>query len=261
MAAEDTGRAGGQPTNDDIQAHCAEIDRCNQRGGRMLSIVNLMEAQTLTRDLAAYFLAAIGNGASFMVGALPGGAGKTTVMGALLNFVPPDVHLVPADSEQTIAHALHEHTRHCFICHEIGAGSYYAYLWGEPLRRYFDLPDAGHMLATNLHADTFDQARRQVCEQNGVTPVKFRRMNVIYFLAVEHQPQGINRRVTSVWESDGKSDHRQIHGGETPGLPADGTALVSAEAFNAAGQTIDRLMASGVRSIRDVRKFLVREHF
>ena len=78
-----------------------------------------------------------------MVGALPGGAGKTTVMGALLNFVPLGVHLVPADSEQTIAQALREGTRHCYICHEIGAGSYYAYLWGDPLRRYFDLPDAG----------------------------------------------------------------------------------------------------------------------
>ena len=41
-----------------------------------------------------YALAAIGNGASFMVGANPGGAGKTTVMGALLNLVPDDAELV-----------------------------------------------------------------------------------------------------------------------------------------------------------------------
>ena len=71
-------------TNDEIKKHCAEIDRCNQRGGRMLSIVDLIDAGTVTRDLAAYSLAAISNGASFMVGAMPGGAGKTTVMGALL---------------------------------------------------------------------------------------------------------------------------------------------------------------------------------
>lgn len=63
-----------------ILAHCAEIERCNQRGGRMLSIVDLIEAGTMTRELAAYSLAAIGAGASFMVGALPGGAGKTTVI-------------------------------------------------------------------------------------------------------------------------------------------------------------------------------------
>ena len=63
----------------ETQAHCAEINRCNQRGGRMLSVVDLIEAGTMTRDMAAYSLAAIGSGASFMVGAPPGGAGKTTV--------------------------------------------------------------------------------------------------------------------------------------------------------------------------------------
>src|SRR5512137_1124903 len=143
----------------EVQAHCAEIARCNQRGGRMLSVVDLIDAGTLTRDVTAYALAAIGRGASFMVGALPGGAGKTTIMGALLNLVPADVRLVPADSLETIASGLRERSaRRCYVCHEIGAGPYYAYLWDEALRRYFELPDAGHMLATNLHADTYAEA-------------------------------------------------------------------------------------------------------
>jgi len=77
----------------------------------MLSIVDLIDAGTMTRDVAAYSLAAIGNGASFMVGALPGGAGKTTVMGALLNFVPREVRLVPADSISTVEQGLHEPDR------------------------------------------------------------------------------------------------------------------------------------------------------
>ena len=88
------------------EAHCRQIDRCNQRGGRMLSIVDLIEAGTFPRDLAACCLAVIGGGGSFMVGALPGGAGKTTVMGALLNFVPSDVVLVPADGLDAIEQAL-----------------------------------------------------------------------------------------------------------------------------------------------------------
>jgi len=72
---------------DPILHHCREIDRCNQRGGRMLSIVDLVQAGTFTVDLAAYALAAIGKGASFMVGALPGGAGKTTVMGVIQSLL------------------------------------------------------------------------------------------------------------------------------------------------------------------------------
>lgn len=85
--------------DDSIVRHCREIYRCNQRGGRMLSVVDLIEAGILGEELAAYCLAAIGQGASFMVGAMPGGARKTTVMGALLTFVPPDVELSPADGQ------------------------------------------------------------------------------------------------------------------------------------------------------------------
>lgn len=226
----------------------------------MLSIVDLIEAGTVSRDQAAYLLAAIGNGASFMVGALPGGAGKTTVMGALLNMMPPYVQLVPADCEQTVEQGLHERTRRCYICHEIGAGSYYAYLWGKPLQRYFELPAAGHLLATNLHADTFEQARAQVCDENGVLPAKFRHMNVILFLSVTRQPGGVGRRVASVWDSDGSHDHIQVLGGKAPGLSIASSSLVPIKAFRAAGKTIDGLMASGARTIQEVRDFLIKAH-
>ena len=47
----------------------------------MLSVVDLIEAGTMSRDLAAYCLAAIGGGASFLVGAMPGGAGEATGWG------------------------------------------------------------------------------------------------------------------------------------------------------------------------------------
>ena len=62
----------------------------------MLSVFDLLGAKTLDLDLAAYLMARISRGASFIVGSVPGGAGKTTVMCALLNFVPVDVSLIPA---------------------------------------------------------------------------------------------------------------------------------------------------------------------
>ena len=140
-------------SDDDIPRHCREINRCNQRGGRMLSVVDLIEAGTMTVELAAYCLAAIGGGASFMVGAMPGGAGKTTVMGALLNFVPAGMDLVPADGQEVIRQGRRKPSPpQCFICHEIGSGPYYAYLWGQDLRDYFSLAEAGRMLATNNNA-------------------------------------------------------------------------------------------------------------
>ena len=225
----------------------------------MLSIVDLIDTGTMTRELAAYSLAAIGNGASFMIGALPGGAGKTTVMGALLNFVSSDIPLVAADSGAVIAAGLTGQThRRCYICHEIGDGPYYAYLWGEPLRRYFELPTAGHMLATNLHANTYEQSRAQVCDENSVPLVAFCRMNLLYFLAVERQPHGVQRRIVSVWEGDGKSEHRQVFDGKNPAKPF-GSRLVSGAALQTATRIVERLMSAGVRQIHEVRAILTAE--
>jgi hypothetical protein len=224
-------------TTDTIRRHCREIDRCNQRGGRMLSIVDLIDAGTISRDLAAYVLAAIGDGASFMVGANPGGAGKTTVMGALLNFVPDDVELVPADGMAAIQSASAVPGRRCYICHEIGSGPYYAYLWGEELRAYFELAGAGHMLATNLHADTYDQAYHQVVVQNGVSDEAFWRMNLLFFLHL----RGRERTIASVWESDGQSPHREI-------LTA-GAVIPSADSAD----PINKLIESDARTIEEVR--------
>lgn len=219
----------------------------------MLSIVDLIEAGTLTPDQAAYALAAIGRGASFMVGAVPGGAGKTTVMGALLNLVPTGARLVPADSGSAVVSGLGQAAdRRCYICHEIGPGPYYAYLWGEPLRHYFALADAGHMLATNLHADTCEEAHDQICRRNGVPEDRFRRMNLIFFLSVERHGRQIRRRIGSIWESDGANNHVRVS-------ESAASSLVTAESFCEARAMIERLLASGARHIDAVRAWLVRE--
>ena len=237
-----------------IQQHCDVVERCNQRGGRMLSVVDLVEAETLTPDTAAYSLAAIGAGASFMVGALPGGAGKTTVMGALLGLVPADVALCAASDMPVIERGLRTpEPRTCFVCHEIGSGPYFAYLWGNALRRYFELPRSGHMLATNLHADTVEQARDQVCADNGAPAGSFRQMNVLYFLAVEPDGMQVRRRVVSIWESDGQSEHALLWSRED-GLWHRPSSLVLDGARERARQRIDAMQASGVRTIEEVRE-------
>ena len=237
-----------------LQRHCQEIARCNQRGGRMLSIVDLIEAGTLSRELAAYAFAAIRRGASFLVGALPGGAGKTTVMGALLNFVPRGVALAPADGLDAIAAGMQAPApRRCYICHEIGSGPYYAYLWDEELRAYFGLAAAGHMLATNLHADTYREAHAQICTDNGVPESALRRMNLMFFLSVRRSGVRVARRSEAVWESDGTSAHRQVFPAAGAAQEIAPTALVPAAALGAGRQVIEELMTRGARTIEDVR--------
>ena len=241
--------------SDAVDRHCAEIDRCNQRGGRMLSIVDLLDAQTVTRDLADYLLAAIGSGASFLVGARPGGAGKTTVMGALLNFVPPDVDLVPAvDIEAIEAGIRAPAPRRCYVCHEIGWGVYYAYLWGPSLRAYFTLPAAGHLLVTNLHADTLEEAEDQIVRQNHVPVEAFRKMQLALFLEVRGGWQG-RRELVAAWEGDGASPHRRVYTRGKPGLK--GSRLVPPDARRRAHDRLQRVLDGGARTIQDVRTALV----
>lgn len=241
-----------------LNRHCAEIDRCNQRGGRMLSIVDLIEADTVSVELAAYALAAIGGGASFMVGALPGGAGKTTVMGALLNFVPAAVPLLPADEGAMLKRRAPAHGRRCcYVCHEIGPGPYYAYLWGAPLRAYFELAAAGHTLATNLHADTYPQARAQICRDNRVSAEALCRMNLMFFLDVSRSGGNTFRRIVEVWESDGHQPHRRVFAAGAPLPLAETSTLVSAAEMARAHRRIEQLSTHRARTIEQVRAVVV----
>jgi type IV secretory pathway ATPase VirB11/archaellum biosynthesis ATPase len=74
----------------DLEQHNhRQIEQLNQRGGRMLSIVDLIQAGTIRVQMAAYAMRAMAEGASLLTAAGPGGAGKTTLMAALLNFLPP----------------------------------------------------------------------------------------------------------------------------------------------------------------------------
>ncbi len=177
----------------------------------MLSVFDLLAAKTLDLDLAAYLMARISRGASFMVGAVPGGAGKTTVMCALLNLIPADIPLVAAVPEAVHGAVDQEVSRRtCYICHEIGSGSYYAYLWSEDLRTYCGLSEQRHMLATNLHADDLEQARDQVCGTNGVQADHFNKFELLIFLRVKGGYFDARRWIDLVYSSDGSSEHELI---------------------------------------------------
>ncbi len=201
-----------------IVQHCAELNRCNQRGGRMLSILDLLDAGTLDLDLAAYLMAKVAKGSSFMVGANPGGAGKTTVMCALLNLVPPDIELVAATSDAVRA-ATNEDSgpRRCYICHEIGAGPYFAYLWDRDLRAYCALAKQGagpakqgRILATNLHADDLDETRAQVCDENGVPLPHFNAFDLLVYLRVKGGPFNARRTIDKIYASSDGADHELV---------------------------------------------------
>ncbi len=188
----------------EIRRHCAALEKCNQRGGRMLSIFDLIEAGTVDLELAAFMMSRIVQGASFFVGARPGGAGKTTVMCALLNLIPAGCEIVAATPAQVReVEGRDAAERKCYVCHEIGAGPYFAYLWNGDLVSYCSLGSRGQILATNLHADDLDEARQQICVTNGVPVSDFQRFGFAVFLRV----RGALRWIEDVYVSDGMSPH------------------------------------------------------
>jgi len=245
--------------HDAIAKHCDELNRCNQRGGRMLSVFDLLAAKTLDLDLAAYLMALISTGSSFMVGSVPGGAGKTTVMCALLNLVPVDVPLIAATPEAVYKAAnTNASPRTCYVCHEIGSGNYFAYLWAEELRAYCTLLEQGHILATNLHADNLEQAKNQLCNTNSVPGEHFNKFELLIFMRIENRYLKAKRRIQEVYSSDGSSGHELIFSANrNKTLDKNAKHYLADPEYVAACREFLQKMPPGVRTIEDTRRHVV----
>jgi hypothetical protein len=247
--------------HDAVAKHCEELNRCNQRGGRMLSVFDLLAAETLDLDLAAYLMARISKGASFMVGSVPGGAGKTTVMCALLNFVPAHVPLIAA-TPQAVHEAANNKlspSRVCYVCHEIGSGYYFAYLWADALRAYCRLSENGHILATNLHADNPQQAREQICETNGVPNEHFNKFDLLIFLRIEDSYFKAHRWIEEVYSGDGASGHKLIfHAKNKLALDENAKHYLADPQYVASCQEFLANMPPNVRTIEGTRRHVVK---
>jgi hypothetical protein len=171
------------------------VERSNQRGGRMLSVVDLLRAGTLNRRQAAWLLARIEQGASWMVGARPGGAGKTTVMSALLAMLPAGerVRLTNPGSGWEMSRP-----GECIVAYEISRGYYDAYIWGADLAHMAALGACGCRLVTNLHADTLVEAREQIVRENGVPAEGFDAFGMFLPLAVRRRGLAVERVIPAI---------------------------------------------------------------
>ena len=256
----------GKPfmTKQAILSHRDAINACNQRGGRMLSLIDLLEAESVDLPLAAYLAAMMQQGISLLVGANPGGAGKTTVMCALLNFVPLDTTLQAAENMNTLRQAEKQPKDHrtCYVAHEISPATYYyAYLWGRAAQRFFALNTYGHIIASNLHADTLKETRDQLVNQNGVVPKHLDAVTLKVYLGTQRQSAWSRRRwVRRVYENDGKNDHL-IWRADSPGhfVRQRKSQLVSEADESHYAELLKRMQDENVFRISDVRRVLLKD--
>ncbi|MFH1008965.1 MAG: hypothetical protein V1800_15940 [Candidatus Latescibacterota bacterium] len=244
-------------------AHIRVLNDCNQRGGRTLSLLDLLDAGTVDLPLAVYLAAAMRSGASLLVGALPGGAGKTTVMCALLNFVPDATILAPVESPVVSAEMRPgvPLSRLCFVAHEISNGPVHGYLWGGEARAFFGLGAQGYGIASNLHADTLEETRDQLCRENGVPETHLDSVSLKVYLRVEQIAGGSTRRwVRCVHESDGAQD-RLLFSRDEEGLlvrqEGVDSVLASKEREHEYARFLSKLRQKGLFRIEDVRRALL----
>jgi hypothetical protein len=210
-----------------IQAHVRAINDCNQRGGRMLSLVDLIAAGTVNLPLAAYLAAAMRSGASLLVG-------------AQRNPRPGDT---------------------CYLAHEINNAFYYAYIWGEEAQVFFSLIAQGHIVASNLHADTLAETHDLVCQKYGVERAHLDAVTLKIYLEVKRTiGWNVQRRVSRVYESNGVQDRllwtskRGTFIRQEPGE----SAIVSPEQEKEYAEFLTTLIRQDTRHIDEIRRRLVR---
>jgi len=189
------------------------VDQLNQRGGRTLSIVDLIRAGTISVEMSAYAFRAMHEGASLLTGARPGGAGKTTLMAALLSFLPPGVPIVTVDHAGVIDEGLARDPNEpsCYLAHEIGSGHWYGYIWGRDVARFLSLIEAGRRIASCLHADTLDELADIICSPPlEAAREQLGRVGLVLFMDLSARLGRYRRRVATLHEADGTGAHQLL---------------------------------------------------
>ncbi len=118
-----------------------------------LSILDLVNSGTIDCKLASLLWTLMENRASLLVAAGPSSAGKTTLLRALLDFLPPGLKQIPLRGDyedfQFVNSGHPENTY--LIAEEIGYWGYADYLRGEQAVRTFKLLPQGYALGATIH--------------------------------------------------------------------------------------------------------------
>jgi hypothetical protein len=164
-----------------------------------MSVVEIMRAGTLPPRLAAAFWLGLERGASFVFAADPPGAGKTTILTALLAFARPETVAYftrgwgetfdlpsPSDGHPTYL-MVNEMSDHLPV-----------YSWGPYVVRIFELLSEGYSLCTTVHADTVEGVIEQLEEDVGVPAAHLARLTFVVPLAIARRDGVTLRRVRDV---------------------------------------------------------------
>lgn len=200
----------------------AVIERLNQRGGRMLSAADLVEAGTINTETAGFLARLMERNPSFVSCAGPGGAGKTALMGALLALLPENVSIIPHGESPDVPE------NSCVAAHEINSTPFYGYIRGEDAGRFLHLASRKRNISvcTTAHADSPSELEELLSREHGIRAGILQSLDFLAFinffggvrkLASLYQPDGsafrkvcsYNSR-TGAWEKASTFDWRRL---------------------------------------------------
>lgn len=172
------------------------IKNLNQRGGRTLSIIDLLESGTINQQIAGFLFYSMFKKLSFITAANPSGTGKTTLMGTILNLLKPGIRIETLERNFSVSQG---QDNKCYLVHELGDGPYYSYLWGKDVSQFFRLGKKG-IIASCIHADTLPELKRILFSPSLSVPEKeLYNIDLIIFMRKEGGFFNSRRRVNKIY--------------------------------------------------------------
>lgn len=164
------------------------------------SILWLIERGALDVPTAAFLSLAVEARASLLVVAEPHAAGKTTLLTALLDFLPEGcvpIYLRGWYERFTFLDTCPP--ERCYmLCNEISA-HLPTYLWGRGVRRVFDAVAVGYPLATTMHACSAADALEQLSSYPLEVPMdRAAKLDLVVTIGVGYAGNRLLRRVASI---------------------------------------------------------------
>jgi hypothetical protein len=145
-----------------------------------MSIVEIIEAGTLSRRLAAVLWLLLESRRSIVLASEPPMSGKTTTLSALIPFLPSDTRLVFLRGlSETFDYTKHGAASQTYLLVNELSSHLPVYLWGRKATQMFRTLGGGYGMATTMHADDAEGVLSQLREDLALTAADIARIDVV----------------------------------------------------------------------------------
>ena len=169
----------------------------HSRSDNRPTLLDLVRNNTLDLTLASLLWLMVEKKASIVAAAGPQLAGKTTLLSAVLDFMPPAYEdVLTRGSREDFSFLDHMEPSTTYILVPELSDHTPAYLWGDKVRALFDALDRGYSMVATIHADTPEQVLDMLSGSPVLVPGHLlHHVDFVANLSLSYGARGIVRRV------------------------------------------------------------------